>query len=894
MMNQPLFNVQQTESTDSLDPKKLAKRLASVVEGLDPTDAEIFTKANPESIESWQSAFRLFRGYYSQLDKPVLGTTELIAGHLLFEGGSEAFSHLFSEHIELLGSETLDKIELALIGFQDSFQAAECKVRPIYSLIEKDFKHYSEVADFFDFLPYQTGGTNGRKEGQIYDVCPVCSKGELEVNRDSGWASCSDGCNVVPELLKLAQKNGFIEKHITEFNKSANQLTPRGNVTKAKGEFIQVAEEDIPLGLTLVSAPMKSGKTRGYIQQAIEATKGHVAILVPRNTLAFDAANRLGGQHISEVDHELPMPKVVTACLESIGKLRALDIELLVVDEFSQAVSQIAGGGTVKTILPVIQLLEAIQLVSKKGRVLLLEDGISNLEAELLEACGLTIQNTFVFEKEYPIKRDAVFVPDLKAFELAIQESIRAGENIMVFSDGGGKDKASSLLQTLELLLVDKLGLDKSEVLLVNAQSSRTCPRVKQLIADPDYACNQMGIRVLLASPTLQMGISFNDPEKHFSKVFCHFVHIEPRIAIQMSERLRTDVPRFFWVKKSHSPQDSKERGLDWRLIKKLALESNSYTLSATGVNRNMPDSLYGHRLALSQPVLDYKYKMKARANYANKSRLEAFQELYKVRGYSIIDPEDSQLDSQEWLAEAKLLSRAQALETFTNGYLKLTLDQAYLVLQANRNAKAKPEDTQAILEFASEYGPGTTYLVAKRVQLESEYMGLNWLNPEVANFYYFQGGLNKVKFALMVSQLDTYKWIVGQELIDYKGNDPLNWLPTSNRYDFPRLEFYANQMFILKRLINQGLIRKSDPLLAKLKESVLSGEYKAYLPNARRDSSMATASNLLRAFGLALKKDGRKPAYRVVKPVNYKLALEQTKVKFQVRLAKSQANSDN
>lgn len=883
MMNQPLYTINHKEPTNNLSPSEIATRLSEVVEGLNTCDAAIFVRANPESTKEWQDAFRLFRGYYSHLSEQVIATTELIAGSLLFTAGGDKFKTLFEEHIELLGEEVLDTIEQASMGFMDSFLEPSCNTKPIYSLIEGGFKTYAKVGDYFDYLPYCTGGSNGIKPHEIHSVCPVCSKGALEINRFTNWASCSLGCNVTPSLLQMARKNGFIEQHILDFNKNANKLTPRGNVTEASGEFIEVTEEDIKLGVTMVSAPMKSGKTRGFVQKAINATDGHVLVLVPRNTLAYDAANRLGGQHLKDINKDLP-PKVITCCLESIENVKSIPFSTVVVDEFSQAVSQAASGDTCKTIQPIITLLQMISMVRKKGRVLLLEDGISNLEAELLEACNVPIDNTFVFTKEYPVKREAVFLPEGKAFNLAIQESVKAGEKVMVFSDGGKHNIGEAFLQAVEYSLVNDLGLDKSEVLLISGKSNN-CKRAKAVINDPDYACQRMGIKVLLASPTLQMGISFNDPDNYFDKVFCHFVHIEPRIAIQMSERLRTDVPRFFHIKNTFSVPDSNTHVLDWKELKRIDLESNASTLKATGLDQSQPGSLDGNRLALSLSVSDYGYKIKARANYANKARVEAFQKLYSDRGYTIVDPSNEPIDNEELFSIAKELSKAEALSTFTNGDLRLTKEQAYLVIRADQNKKVDPETKQVVLDFVAEHGPGSTYLVAKRVQLENEFAGLNWLDKEIADFYYFQGGLSKVKFTLITNNLDRYKQIVGQELITYKGNNPLNWLPSTNRYNFPRMEFYADQMFILKRLLKQGHIRKADPLLAKLKESVLSSGYSKYAPNAKRDSSLAVAKGLLKALGLGLEKDGRKPSYKIVYPKAYKLAKDISKAKLESRL---------
>lgn len=314
-------------------------------------------------------------------------------------------------------------------------------------------------------------------------------------------------------------------------------------------------------GILLIDAPMGAGKTSTVLRELVQNHRQRYpealrALFVPRNALGLQAGKILGLPHHTQ--HQgFSIPKETTLCVESVWKLPPDRLPqqppLLVFDEISQTLKQILYGDTCRDQQPLIlrKLREMLRWVADQGGwIALSEDGLTNLELDFIqEASGLQVAEYLKFTQTAKPSRDYTLFDSPSATWAEIEARLQRGENLFIASD------SAKWLRDTEQLAID-LGVSPKDVWILDGDSSEQ-PWAKEAADDPDKWTQAYKPRLFGCSPSLLCGVSNDDRSGHFAAVALHLVHLEPRAAKQIVDRLRTDKPRFGYVKPSASSNDN-------------------------------------------------------------------------------------------------------------------------------------------------------------------------------------------------------------------------------------------------------------------------------------------------------------------------------------------------
>jgi hypothetical protein len=318
----------------------------------------------------------------------------------------------------------------------------------------------------------------------------------------------------------------------------------------ASGRYISSGLLQLPekSGIVLIDGTMGAGKTstslREIVEQHRQAHPGALQwLFAPRNLLGLQSGRLLNLPH-----HTLSSgtPFQGSSCFESVGVIpldRLPDSPpLILIDEASQAFKQILDGNTCKDYQPFVierirQLFKAV--ANRGGWIVPSEDGLTNLELDFVQdACGLEVSEFLQFTKTITTPREYTLFDKPAQTWAEIERRLAAGENLAIASD------ARSWLEETGRWL-EGLGIEPD---LIHSGNSRE-PWVHQVAENPRAWVEANRPRVFGYSPTFGEGVSIEDPTGHFGSVALHFTHLEPRSAKQMGDRLRSDVPRFGYVK---------------------------------------------------------------------------------------------------------------------------------------------------------------------------------------------------------------------------------------------------------------------------------------------------------------------------------------------------------
>ncbi|MFM7447027.1 MAG: hypothetical protein ACKO24_00310 [Leptolyngbyaceae cyanobacterium] len=276
---------------------------------------------------------------------------------------------------------------------------------------------------------------------------------------------------------------------------------------------------------------------------------------VPRNLLGYQSGFELGLLH-----HKLLKKGIgneITLCLESLLKVSPDHLPalppLIILDEASQTFKQILYGETCKDTQVAIlnRLREIFQWVKEQGGwIILSEDGLTNCEIDFVqELSGLDVVESLKFTKEVQQARDYLVLPSPSLTWSEIEGRLFGGENILACSD------SAKWARETERWAINHCGLAPESVRVIDSKSSED-PWVKQFATNPDGFIAQHRPRLLIYTPSVNSGVSIADPGNHFDAMALHLVHLEAREAKQLPDRLRTDVPRFGYVKERGATTD--------------------------------------------------------------------------------------------------------------------------------------------------------------------------------------------------------------------------------------------------------------------------------------------------------------------------------------------------
>ncbi|MEP0959905.1 hypothetical protein [Microcoleus sp. FACHB-1515] len=279
-------------------------------------------------------------------------------------------------------------------------------------------------------------------------------------------------------------------------------------------------------------------------------------MFVPRNLLGLQAGKTLGLPHHTQ--HKgFSIPHEVTMCVESSGKLPPdrlpKEPPLIILDEPDQTFKQILDGKTCGdshafTLNRFRALLQYAR--EQKGWIVLSLDGLTNLELDLIrEASGLEVVEFFRFDRTDTAAREYTLYDHPSATWSETKDRLHNGENLVIVSD------SDKWLRETEQMAISE-GIPSEKIYIIDSQTSQE-PWAKEFSLDPDAFIAKYDPRIIGYSPSVNSGVSLDDKVGHFSAMAIHLVHLEPRAGKQLPDRLRSDVPRFGYVKERGAIPDS-------------------------------------------------------------------------------------------------------------------------------------------------------------------------------------------------------------------------------------------------------------------------------------------------------------------------------------------------
>jgi len=511
-------------------------------------------------------------------------------------------------------------------------------------------------------------------------------------------------------------------------------------------------------GIVLVSSTMNTGKTAVVLRDLTEAHRQRYPqslrwLFTPRNLLGLQAGYKLGLPHHT-LHTSLSNPFEGSGCLESIGAIvleRTPQLPpLIVFDEASQSFKQILEGNTCKEWQPfVIQQFRKLcrKVAELGGWIVLSEDGLSNIELDLIkDASGLDIVEYLKFTKVSQ-SRDYTLYDSVTLVWEELEIRLDRGENVVYASDSANdvKDFAAYIA-------------DRGYCGIAIHGDNSGESWVKELSTDPDTYIYRERPRYFAFTPSLVSGCSIDDPQGHFSAMGFKFVHLEPRQAKQMPDRLRTNVPRYGFIRQRVSSEDNLFSGSRpeaiCRNLKRNAEGVQKLTQFAEYVVKQTEDvdilSLM-YRLDEQRQdsatdfgfYLKYFSQYKACANYGKLNLRENLIEIWRRQGHNVQLVELGK--NKVIAADRKIISAAreleEAIEMAAADTTALTVEDARIILDIS--SSLRPERVRAkkrLLENALPGCPlGNVDFVLKAIIQKNQQFLKNtkflWLmqNPEFA-----------------------------------------------------------------------------------------------------------------------------------------------------------------
>lgn len=307
-----------------------------------------------------------------------------------------------------------------------------------------------------------------------------------------------------------------------------------------------------------------TGKTEWLttvVAQANAAGK-RALVITHRIQLARALCNRFGIDHIEEIrSSEFGGILGYGLCIDSLhSKSKARfnphdwSEAIIILDEAEQIIWHLLNSKTCRANRVAIletfqQLLQTV--VSTGGKIYLSDADLSPISIQYIQSLIGYRVKTWVVENTYNPntgKRKLYRYDRPEALLSSLVKAIAAGERVIVHT---GAQKVQSPWGTINLELMLASLYPKLKILRIDGES----------VADPEhpaYGCTGNLNEILshydlvIASPTIETGVSIDI--KHFHSVWCLASGVQTVDAVaQTLERVRDNVPRHLWVKKSSS-----------------------------------------------------------------------------------------------------------------------------------------------------------------------------------------------------------------------------------------------------------------------------------------------------------------------------------------------------
>ena len=467
-----------------------------------------------------------------------------------------------------------------------------------------------------------------------------------------------------------------------------------------------------------IDAPMGVGKTSTYLKELVAQHREQFPhsiqyLLTPTNALGQQSAQKLDLPHHTKLT-SYGIPQLATLCPPSgwrfpVARLPG-DRPLIMIDEPSALLEQIADGKTCgdKHALILQWMRQLFRWVRKQqGWIVLSEDGLSNCEIDLIkEASGMEAVDliTFVSDRHRQSERDYTVFERRSMLDCALKNRLSGGENLVLASDSkkwleNARDKAIAM------------GIPEDDVWILTGDNSSDEWAIA-FTEDPDRWVAETKPRILGFSPACVSGLSIDDPHGHFDALGFCLTHLSPGQAKQMPERLRTDVPRFGYIKEHGAVLDATFSSARPEVIirdfyrNKAGIERLTqfaeYALekAPTDVEGN-PIDLVGAiakiKASQTDPDSDFGFWLRwwanyqAKANYTRANLRESLIHLWESRGHRIhLIQGNSSAENQESTVLRETRERGEATAMANRSTEDLSLSDAWEILEGSQAATSE------------------------------------------------------------------------------------------------------------------------------------------------------------------------------------------------------------
>ncbi len=316
-------------------------------------------------------------------------------------------------------------------------------------------------------------------------------------------------------------------------------------------------------GLALIDGAMGSGKTSkqltGIVEQYREQhPEGKILSPGLRNLLLRQNAQVLGIEHIEQLKSEpgaCDKAPALAYCWDSAWRINVAklpDNPLLILDEAELGFLHLLSSSTISAHDRPYILAKTRELftsvIKKSGYIVAAQYGITNITLEFIyDLCGQKIPTEFIksTKKGNGNRKYTVFSSPAGTWG-QIEADLSADPKMGFICCA---DSQKWLRETAQWL-IENQEIPADKVWVLDGDSSEE-PWAKDFAKNPDEWIKKYEPQVILYSPSIQMGVSIEEPA--FERLYFHLVHLEPRAAIQLPDRYRVNCPRYGYIRPSSS-----------------------------------------------------------------------------------------------------------------------------------------------------------------------------------------------------------------------------------------------------------------------------------------------------------------------------------------------------
>jgi hypothetical protein len=308
-----------------------------------------------------------------------------------------------------------------------------------------------------------------------------------------------------PEKYFQSYSTSTKPQHYTEYSERR---------TKSYDEFIDEK-------LVFIKEPKDSGKTFQVVKyiENLDSDK-HILIITFRTTLSYEFEKRLktmGFKNYQNIKGDINNSyKRVIVQAESLHRIKWDKCDLLINDEIESLLPQLISKETMTYMGACFNKFRA--LVSESAQVFNMD---ADIEPETIRFLSSLSQHPAVFRenKFNPRADDTIFyTTSQNMFISHIVADAKAGLKLVI-----GSNRGKYKLDGLKKYILNQPGCENLRIALITSETLHL-EEVQQIIKDCENEETGFGnFDILIYSPSIQAGVSFNPPEAYFDKFYGWF-----------------------------------------------------------------------------------------------------------------------------------------------------------------------------------------------------------------------------------------------------------------------------------------------------------------------------------------------------------------------------------